>query len=77
MRIEVPYYDHRERLCPDREGLSDETGKLVGRIAYKSGPTMYVSLFAGKYRGEFHSDKECEAFVRGVEAVLNYVLTTE
>jgi hypothetical protein len=36
----------------------------------------HISLFGGKYQGDFEEPKECDAFAKGVEAVLNHMAET-
>jgi hypothetical protein len=58
--------------------VTDETGKKVGFVeASRSPASRHISLFAGKYQGEFRSREECDAFAKGVEAVLNHMMATE
>lgn len=38
--------------------------------------TRLISLFGGKYTGEFDTHEECVAFAKGVEAVLNHMVST-
>jgi hypothetical protein len=33
----------------------------------------HISLFDGKYQGSFEDGEQCEAFAKGVEAVLNHM----
>jgi hypothetical protein len=55
--------------------VDEDTGKEVGMIRLGAHPRgRHVSLFDGKYKGNFESHAECEAFVKGVEAVLNHVV---
>ena len=50
--------------------IDEETGKQVGFVdAERSPRRRYVSLFDGKYQGEFETPHECDAFAKGVEAV--------
>jgi hypothetical protein len=55
-----------------------DTGQIVGTIVHARSPAKrYVSLFGGKYEGEFTSSQsglECEAFLKGIEAVLNHMV---
>ncbi len=61
--------------------IDRDTGKKVGHIqssgvgvAGLSG--IEVSLFGGKYAINVSTTEECWGFVRGVETVLNHVITT-
>jgi hypothetical protein len=71
------------RGTADEYGISDEvTGKCVGtvsigrasRIGRGRYPTRSIRLFDSKHISAFNTHMECVAFVRGVEAVLNYML---
>jgi hypothetical protein len=60
--------------------LDEVTGKRVGTVridrapSNKSYPTRTIQLFDSKYTGSFNTHAECVAFLKGVEAVLNYIL---
>jgi hypothetical protein len=56
--------------------IDSETGKKVGFVHFEVTPVFrLVSLFDDKYQGEFKTNSECDAFIRGVEAVLNHVVS--
>jgi hypothetical protein len=56
----------------------NDTGKVVGFVkASRSPATRHVSLFGGKYQGDFRTIEECCAFIKGVEVVLNHVVQIE
>jgi hypothetical protein len=64
-------------------GISDEvTGECVGivsiertsRLGRGRYPTRTIRLFDSKCIGSFNTHVECVAFVKGVEAMLNYIL---
>jgi hypothetical protein len=79
MRLRVPYVDLRRQTGSGQsKSVDDEdTGKSVGQIIYftgPSGPKRTISLF-GKYHGEFETDEECAAFAKGVEEVLNHMVS--
>jgi hypothetical protein len=57
------------------------TGQLGARVSWGEDtpqfnpiPSRAISLFDGKFSGEFESHDECVAFAKGVEAVLNQIL---
>ncbi len=51
-----------------------DTGKKVRFVRFEVTPVFrLVSLFDDKYQGQFKSNEECDAFIRGVEAVLNHM----
>jgi hypothetical protein len=71
------------RGTADEYGICDEvTGKCVGTVgigrAPRTGhhryPTRTIRLFDSKHISAFNTHMECVAFVRGVEAMLNYML---
>jgi len=82
MRLKVFQFDS---CCPSadsrREVTDMETGKYVGFVLYRQGstteethcPSWSISLFDGKYTGNFVGFEECTAFAAGVEAVLNHM----
>lgn len=57
------------------EVIDEETGKEVGFVESSRSPAIrHISLFGGKYRGDFRTPEECFAFAKGVEAVLNHMV---
>jgi hypothetical protein len=80
MKLKIPGLDIR-RLGGSIQSDSvddEETGKSVGRIVHASsldGNRRRISLFDGKYEGSFKTHEECIAFARGVEAVLNHMVS--
>jgi hypothetical protein len=71
------------RGTPNEYDISDEiTGECVGivsierasRIGRGRYPTRTIRLFDSKCIGSFNTHVECVAFVKGVEAVLNYIV---
>jgi hypothetical protein len=54
--------------------IDDETGKQVGHVLHAPHGCVYVHLFDGKYDGKLNDWKECKAFIKGVETVLNRLL---
>lgn len=57
------------------EIIDKDTNKEVGFIEASRSPIVrHVSLFGGKYQGDFTTPEECSAFVKGVEAVLNHMI---
>ena len=67
------------RTTSDQYCVLDElTGQSVGTVSIdrhdgRRRLTRTVQLFDKKYRGTFETHAECVAFVKGVEAVLNYL----
>jgi hypothetical protein len=58
-----------------------ESASGVGFVhAERSPATRFISLFDGKYQAEFSSrvsHLECDAFARGVEAVLSHMTASD
>jgi hypothetical protein len=88
MRLKVPRIDERTLAGNLRRSVTDEdTDKTVGYVQGKQGsssrsldrhePSREISLFGGKYMGSFATNKECEAFAKGVEEVLNHMISLE
>ena len=74
MQIKVPEVDLR------RDGgstsIDDENGNLVGQLLMEKtwGRTIII---LGKYRANFKTQDECQAFADGVAAVLNHMIAME
>jgi hypothetical protein len=58
--------------------IDEETDKIIGWVHAERSPAFrHISLFSGKYQAEFTSNNsllECDAFAKGVEAVLNHMV---
>ncbi len=58
--------------------IDEETDKIIGWVHAERSPAFrHISLFGGKYQAEFTSNNsllECDAFAKGVEAVLNHMV---
>ena len=50
---------------------------IVKKIFLEPATTRLISLFGGKYTGEFDTHEECVAFAKGVESVLNHIVSTD
>lgn len=58
--------------------IDQDTGKTVGFVHNQRSPaTRHISLFGGKYQGDFERPEQCDAFAKGVEAVLNHMTAAE
>jgi len=58
--------------------IDQDTGKKVGFVLAESPPIKrHISLFGGKYQADFKDHEECEAFAKGVEAVLDRMMATD
>jgi hypothetical protein len=75
MRIEVPGMNSgaSSRWGETFDVVDTDSGKIVGSVLCSDG-LRTISLFDGKYKGHFHEDRECQAFARGVETVLNQTM---
>ena len=71
------------RRTDNEYGIFDEvTGKCVGTVSIERAPrvgnirypTRVIRLFDSKYISSFNTHMECVAFVKGVEALLSYML---
>lgn len=75
MQIKLPDLDLRR----DRAGstsVDDENGNLVGQLLFFQNSGRTIVLF-GKYRGDYKTQDECQAFADGVVAVLNHMTTMD
>jgi hypothetical protein len=77
MKIKLPEADLR-RLGDSSlsRSIDDENGNLVGQFLMAKERGRTVILF-GKYRGDFATQHECQAFVDGVTSVLNHMTKIE
>lgn len=82
MKLKVPVLDARTRRGrhPDRV-IDLDTGKTIGFISGRHGsaldsfPSWVIQLFDAKYSAGFKSWEECAAFAKGVETVLNHMIS--
>jgi hypothetical protein len=85
MRLLVQWVDmrggYRGPEAWQTDVLDQDTGKQVGFVdAERSPATRHISLFGGKYQATFTSSvsrDECDAFAKGVEAVLNHIIEAD
>jgi hypothetical protein len=78
MRLQVYWVDMRGGYMSDvawqTDVIDQDTGKNVGFVDSERSPrARRISLFGGKYQGDFKTREECDAFAKGVEAVLNHL----
>jgi hypothetical protein len=79
MRLQAKHVDMRGGYSePGVYWVTDvvdlDNDKIVGSIRNETHPrARHVSLFDDKYKSSFHSTEQCDAFIKGVEAVLNHV----
>jgi hypothetical protein len=85
MKLLVYWVDMRggyiDPVVFDSDVVDQDTGKKVGHVIAERSPgktrKRHISLFGGKYQGNFESPDECDAFAKGVEAVLNHMTETD
>jgi hypothetical protein len=75
MRFEIPKLDLRNPSSGSTS-IDDENGNLAGQLRYAQHMGRTVVLL-GKYRGDFKTHEECQAFADGVAAVLNHMITMD
>ena len=75
---------HTSQVAWRTNVIDQDTGKKVGfvdaeRAAIHSGSPAkrHISLFGGKYQGDFVKPQECDAFVKGVETVLSHMVARD
>jgi hypothetical protein len=81
MRLSVPKIDGRSVNSPPQGVIDLDTGNIVGYVRTSGGATVgargepcrHISLFDGKFTGNFGRHHECVAFAKGVEAVLSHL----
>jgi len=82
MKLLVQWVDLRGGFASpvafETDVIDQDTGKKVGFVVAERSPrARHISLFGGKYQGDFESREECDAFARGVEAVLNHMVAAD
>jgi hypothetical protein len=88
MKIEIPRVDGRSWQAQSKVFVRDaDTDQQIGHIENRQGstyikdgeywrhPSRHISLFSGKYTGTFETHEECLAFAKGVEAVVNHMVS--
>ena len=74
MRLRIPSVDVRSKQFGCSPIIDEDTGVSVGELWWTQHGREIV-LFDGKYGGNFETDAECFAFAKGVEAVLNHMIS--
>lgn len=79
MRIVFESVDMRggypEQVAWETPIIDQDSGRMVGTLYEETKPAKrYISLFGGKYCAEFKTPAECQAFAKGVEAVINNLM---
>jgi hypothetical protein len=78
MRFKFPFFDGRSFHHLDI--IDEDTGKKVGYIrssGVRNGGGIHISMFGERYVGSVNEYKHCWGFVKGVEAVLKHMTSTE
>jgi hypothetical protein len=81
MRLKVYWVDMRggypNGMSWRTDVVDEDTDQKVGYVYAarepQTEPYRHISLFDGKYKGDFTTHQECDAFAKGVEAVLNHM----
>jgi hypothetical protein len=71
MQFKIPKLDLRNPSSGSTS-IDDEQGNLAGQLLFGQNMGRIVILL-GKYRGDFKTHEECQAFADGVAAVLNHM----
>jgi hypothetical protein len=78
MRLKISDIDLRSVASGGSQPVIDEdTGGRVGRFYYGKQIGRAIYLFGNKYIGRFETQAECVAFLKGVEAVLNHMVSMD
>lgn len=81
MRLKVQWLNmkgQRGDVAWETNVTDQDTQKTIGTVHHQPSPaTRTISLFAGKYQDTFKTNEECEAFAKGVQAVLNHMVETD
>jgi hypothetical protein len=68
MRLQAEHIDMRGNypadVCWPSNVVDLDTGKIVGHILNERPRLRRVSVFDGKYQGDFRSSEECDAFLK-------------
>lgn len=75
MNLSVPK-DHvsaMDGLTLDIVDEDSDPNDAVGEIRFEKGVGRHVTLY-GRYKGTVQTHKECVAFVKGVQAVLEHMI---
>jgi hypothetical protein len=80
MHLKFDHFDGRSWNVKDV--IDEDTGKQVGHIrsdgvGFGNIGGIEISLFDGKYEATVSSYKECVGFVKGVQAVLNRMISAD
>jgi hypothetical protein len=77
MRLRIAEHDQRDKAIYSVPVIDEETDKRIGLVISSRYHCRSVYLFDEKYKGEFGTYAECVAFVKGVESVLNHMVSGE
>jgi hypothetical protein len=53
--------------------IDEDIDDAVGEVYFEKGVGRHVTLY-GRYKGTFKTHEECEAFVKGVQTVLEHMI---
>lgn len=74
MRLKIPSVDPDRKPFGCSPVIDEDSGLSVGELWWGQNGQEVV-LFHGKYAGSFKTHAECIAFAKGVEAVLNHMVS--
>lgn len=73
MKLTVPK-DHLSTMDGLKVDIFDEhADDIVGHVRFEKGVGRHITLY-GRYKGTVQTHEECEAFVKGVQTVLQYMI---
>lgn len=75
MKLSFPKRDNRSHMGRNDPITDEDTGEVVGRVYSEREFGRDVSLFDGKYSASLDTHDAAWGFVKGVEAVLNHMVS--
>ncbi len=75
MRLRITEPDQCDQSMYSVPVIDEETNKTAGQVIFSQPSGRSIYLFNEKYKGKFDTQAECVAFVKGVEAVLNHMIS--
>jgi hypothetical protein len=75
MELAFQKRDNRSHSRRSDPVIDRETGRIVGYVYAEGEFGREIELFGGKYRAVLESHEEAWGFIKGVEAVLNHMIS--
>ncbi len=75
MRLRITEHDQCDQTMYSVPVIDEETNKAAGQVIFSQYQGRSIYLFDEKYKGKFGTHAECVAFAKGVEAVLNHMIS--